>query len=365
MARSPLPLGVALLLLGGCHGDPGPEVTAAKEIGVLAQGAEITGRDGGQSGLAFGKSVWTFGDTVLAMPDAAGSSWHHNSYAVTDDVRAADGITGLSSPTDSAGAPVYLIAPSPTEQAFNDAHAGDACAEKPCGARWAVWPGPPAFDAARGRAIIPYGLIYAEPGDFNFHGVGQSFATWDSLDDAPVRPLVDATAEHPDLVFAESERGYGIAPIIDGDDLFVFACDGDGLSKPCRLAKVPLDHLHDHASFRYFDGSAWSAQPGDAKALFDGSSIMSVSRSDHLGGWMVVCAPPLDHRVVARTAPDLTGPWSEESTLYTAPEDHAPYDAVHHVELQGDGGRVQYLTYSRPTTGWFGSEFALVEVTLK
>jgi hypothetical protein len=68
---------------------------------------------------------------------------------------------------------------------------------------------------------------------------------------------------------------------------------------------------------------------------------------------------------VARTAPDLTGPWSDEATLYTAPEEHAPYDAVHHAEYEEDGGRVQYVTYSRPTSGWFGSEFALVRVVLQ
>ncbi len=168
---------------------------------MLEQGTDITGRDGGVSGLAWGKSIWTFGDTVLTFPDAAGSNWHHNSFAVTDDLHASDGIAGLSSPSDSTGAPVYLVAPSPAEQAFNDAHAGDPCAEEPCGARWAVWPGPPVFDAARGRAIIPYGLLRAEPGDFNFRGVGQSFATWDSLDSMPTRPVVNASAEHPDLIF--------------------------------------------------------------------------------------------------------------------------------------------------------------------
>jgi hypothetical protein len=334
------------------------------EIGVVDKSTWIEGRDGGQSGLVGGKSVWTYGDTVLTAPDASGSNWHHNSFGVTDDLEASDGITALSSPADSIGAPRYLIAPTAEEQAFNDAHAGDDCAEKPCGARWAVWPGPPVFDAARNRALIPYGLVYAEPGDFNFHGVGQSFAMWDNLDDAPVRPIVDASHEHPDLVFHEGEPGWGIAPVIQGDDLFVFACDG-GLSKPCQLARVPLDKVLDRRSFRYFDGSGWRDRSEAAAALFDGAPILSISHCDHLGAWLAVYAPPFDHRIVARTAPELTGPWSDEATLYVAPEEHAPYDAVHHAEYEEERGRVQYITYSRPTSGWFGSEFAIVRVALE
>jgi hypothetical protein len=354
---------LALLALAGCGGPEGPFVASAKEIGVVEKSTWIEGRDGGESGLAWGKSVWAYGDTVLTGPDAAGTNWHHNSFAVTDDRDASDGITGFVSPVDSAGAPRYLIAPTADEQAFNDAHAGDDCAEKPCGARWAVWPGRPMFDAARDRALIPYGLIYAEPGDFNFRGVGQSFATWKSLDEVPERPIVDASAEHPDLLFHEGEPGWSTL-VVEGDDLFIFACNGD-LSKPCRLARVPLDKALDRSAFRYFDGSRWSARLEDAATLFDGAPILSISHCDHLGAWLVVYAPPFDHRIVARTAPELTGPWSDEATLYVTPEEHSAYDAVHHAEDEEDGGRVQYITYSRPTGGWFGSEFALVRVELK
>ncbi|WP_437898499.1 DUF4185 domain-containing protein [Sorangium sp. So ce124] len=361
-ARS-VPIALAHLVLAACGGEPGPGVESAEEIGVVEKGAWIEGRDGGDSAVVWGKSVWVYGDTVLTQADEAGTNWHHNSFDISDDLDASDGIGGFSSPADSVGAPGYFIAPTADEQAFNDAHAGDDCAEAPCGARWAVWPGAPVFDAARDRALIPYGLIYAEPGDFNFRGVGQSFAIWEGLDEAPERPIVDASAEHPDLLFGEGEPGWGAALVAHGDDLYTFACDGS-LSKPCRLARVPLETPVDRGAFRYFDGDGWSDDAGDAAELFDGAPIMSVSYCEHLGAWLAVYAPPFDHRIVARTAPDLTGPWSDESTLYTAPEEHAPYDAVHHVEYEEDGGRVQYITYSRPTSGWFGSEFALVRVVL-
>ena len=79
---------------------------------------------------------------------------------------------------------------------------------------------------------------------------------------------------------------------------------------------------------------------------------------------MAVYSRPFSHRIVARTAPELTGPWSAQTVLYTVDGD-APYDAVNHPEYAEDDGRVQYVTYSRPTTGWFGSEFALIRVELR
>src|SRR5262249_2082881 len=47
------------LLVVGCRAPF--TVDSAEEIGVVRQGSEITGRDGGGSALAFGVSVWTFG----------------------------------------------------------------------------------------------------------------------------------------------------------------------------------------------------------------------------------------------------------------------------------------------------------------
>ncbi len=41
------------------------------------------------------------------------------------------------------------------------------------------------------------------------------------------------------------------------------------------------------------------------------------------------------------------------------------YDALPHPELAEQGGRVQYVTYSRGNGTLFGSEFALVRVTFE
>src|SRR5690242_20450847 len=125
---------LVLASLAGCVGcSPGDDsrILEAREVGVLAQSPLIVGRDGGGSALMWGRSVWTFGDTVTSKADADGATWHHNSYSFTTDLVARDGIDGLVEPTDAAGAPRYLIAPTEDEAAFNAGHRGDDCRVKP------------------------------------------------------------------------------------------------------------------------------------------------------------------------------------------------------------------------------------------
>jgi hypothetical protein len=344
---------------------PGPRVASAEEAGVVGQNDVINGRDGGGSALAFGRSIWTYGDTTLTTEDEWGRTWHENSVSMTDDLDASDGIGGFTEPLDSAGVPRHLVPPTDAEYEFNEAHWDDGDCVAPCGARWAAWPGTPVWDAARERALVFYGLIYAEPGDFNFEGVGTSIATWDDVDAPATRPILDPDAEHPDLVWAADEPALGVASAIEDDDLYSFACDQSGLARPCKLARAPLDDVTNARTWTWWNGHDWTADAAGAAALFDGAPIMSLSFDTWLDAWLVVYSPPLEGRVHARTAPALTGPWSAATLLYDPPGDDAPYDANHHPEYEEDGGRVLYVTYSRGTGGWFDTEFPLVRVELE
>lgn len=341
----------------GCGGPPpAVRVEGVEVLGVLAQ-PNIVGRDGGPSASLWGRSVWTFGDTIAATADAEQQTWHHNSYAAFDPTTRT-----LTSPSDAVGAPRYLVPPTDEEAAFNRAHRGDPCAVAPCGARWAVWPGQPAWDAARARAIVPYGLIAAAPGDFNFRGAGQSFGIWRSFDEPVERS--------PALLFPDGEPAFGVGPVIDGDDYFVFGCEENGgFDKPCRLARVALDSIWDRAAWRFWDGAGWSDDVRRVATLFNGWSILTVVRLGFAGVYAAIYSSRLSNDVVLRTAPTLTGPWSEETLLFVADHgatDGTVYDAVAHEELSEEDGRVLYLSHSRPNgNGWFGAEFAWVKVHLR
>jgi hypothetical protein len=355
------------LALAGCGGTPSYGA-AVEPLGIVPQSATIQGRDGGQSGLVFGRSVWTFGDTVLNQPDAEGVNWHHNSWSFTDDLVARDGVHGLGERVDAAGAPTYLVAPTDDEAAYNAAHYGDACAEDPCGARWAAWPGAPLWDAGSGRALVFYGLIHAAPGDFNFQGAGTGIAVWSDFASAPERPVVSPGTAHPTLLFGEGEPGWGTAALVEDGTLYAFACDTDngGFSPPCSLARVPAAQALDRRAWRFYDGSGWSSSMADRAAVFSGASTVTVERNAYLGAYTAVYAETLSNRVVIRTAPALTGPWSDPALLFEADKpDGSAYDAASHAELEEQGGKVLYFTFSRSNgQGWFGSELALVRVTL-
>ncbi len=369
MVRRLAVAGLAVAAASGCGTPAELQVAAAREIGLVPQSALIQGHDGGASFVAWGHAVWIYGDTPLNENDAQGFTWHSNSFATTDDFDPSDGLGGFGERLDGAGAPLPLVANTDEEAAFNAAHQGDPCATQPCGARWAIWPGAAAFDESAGRAYVFYGLIYAEPGDFNFHGVGQSIAVWSDFSSLPERPVVAPSSPHPTALFGEGEPGYGAAALLDGGFLYSFACEKATLTFPCTMARVPPAQALDRAAWRYWDGGAWSADLAAARALFDGAPSMRVFFDQHLARWIAVYSAPLSDDVVARTAPALTGPWSDDARLFTADRKGMggwTYDAEAHPELSPDGGRTLYVSHTRPNgQGWFGSETALWRVDLQ
>ncbi len=102
--------------------------------------------------------------------------------------------------------------------------------------------------------------------------------------------------------------------------------------------------------------------------LFDGAPIMTVGWNAALGAWLAVYSDLLVNEVVACSAPELTGPWSEAVRLFESvrPDDGSwTYDAVRHPELDADGGRTIFVSHSRPKgTGWFDAELPLWRVEL-
>lgn len=365
-ARLALALAPLALFALGCDA-PAVQPESSASLGVVTQSSAIVGRDGGASALLWGKSVWSFGDTVIAAPDADGQTWHHNSFAVTDDLTGADGIAGLDDPRDAAGAPRYLTPPTEDERAFNLRHAGDPCEEAPCGARFATWPGAPVWDADADRGLIPYEIIYAEPGDFNFEGRGCSWAIWESLDADAERPVIDEGAEQPTALFPVGGPCPTLAPRIEGPHLFAFSCGSDGFERPCVLARVETAHLLERDAWRFWDGADWAADARDAIPVFDGGPIMSLVFAEAFGVYVLVYSASFSNDVLFRTAESLEGPWSAPDTLFVAERDEGTtYDAYVHPELSEDGGRALYVSYTRSNhVGWFGSELVLERVALE
>lgn len=347
------------------HSPPDAHLVTATEIGVLQTSDVIQGRDGGYSLSAWGRSVWLYGDTVLASADENGENWHHNSFSTTEDDDASDGLDGFVEPRDGAGAPVHFLSPTADERAYNLAHLGEECAETPCGARWATWPSGGAYDQERDRVLIFYSKLHAAPGELNFYSVGQSLAVWHSPESAPERPVLDPDGEHPTLLFPGERAAMGLGVNIEGEHLYTFMCWRDYVTHHCGLARVPLSDALTRAAWEYYTGSSWSPRRSDLEALFAGAPIMDVFFNTFLERYTAIYSRPLSRDVALRTARALTGPWSDELVLFRADSERDVYDALPHREFAEAGGQVQYITFSRPTgTGWFDAELPIVRVEL-
>src|SRR5262245_26363339 len=101
---------------------PGFKVLSFQELGVLPQPTVLQGRDTARSEMLWGKSVWTFGTTVLNKAATDGKNWHTNSFATTTDLVGNDGLMGLSEKLDTAGTPARLLNPTPDEASYNTNH---------------------------------------------------------------------------------------------------------------------------------------------------------------------------------------------------------------------------------------------------
>jgi hypothetical protein len=370
-------IGVALLAVLGTLscGSSGPPanlaVVQAADLGAIGNNPKILGRDGGYSGMFAGNSVWVYGDTFLANPNAEGDTLISDSWASTSNLNASAGITGFQEREDAAGAPAMLLSYTAAEQAFNAAHQGNPCQQQPCGARWALWPGPVVADTARNRALVFYQLVMAQPGNFNFVAVGYSVAIWQNFADPPQRPTINPTADHPDLLFGQNEPNFGVAAFADGDTdtLYAYACNGSNLDVPCVLGRVALESVLDRSAWNFYAGGGnWSSNVKDAVTVMNAAPIMNVSWNDYLQSYVAVYNAPFSPHVMMRTAPKPEGPWSREVTAFDALAalngGSSVHDAQAHPEFNGNGGQVMYVTYSH-STGAFTSELRLVSVELK
>lgn len=373
--RSSLWLTWSLVLgMSGCSGSsaPPPNLTVANvtDLGTIETTSKILGRDEGYSGVFQGKSIWLYGDTFLASPDAEGRTLISDSWSWTTNLNAQDGITAFQERDDAVGAPTMILQETPQELAFDQAHSGNPCQEQPCGARWALWPSAIVADTAGNRALIFYMLVSAAPGNFNFQAVGNSVATWQNFQDQPQRPTINppVVPGHSDLMFNQNEPNFGSTAFVNGGTLDVYGCGTPtNTDKQCVLGQVTPANVLNRSAWTFYAGNGnWSSQLSDAVSVLTANNILSISWNAHLQQYVAVYSAPLSLNVMMRTSPNPEGPWSGEAQIFTAMQPAQGgnvYDAQAHPEYDVDGGRVIYVSYSR-STGAFSSERRLVSVEL-
>lgn len=109
----------------------------------------------------------------------------------------------------------------------------------------------------------------------------------------------------------------------------------------------------------------WSKTYSPSASLFDSvPNEMSAAFNQHLGSYIAIHSHLRENKIVMRTAPSITGPWSDAEIIYRPErikEDDLIYAAKKHPELARDGGRVLYITFVNSST----YVPQLVELTLR
>ncbi len=347
---------LAVALLPACR--PGL-VESVERIGEVPDPPPSTGRDVGFSALLDDRSVWAFGDTLFMEETDDGLHWRSSTWSWTDDLDSGDGVGPFEHGMGADDLPAQLLPHTPEELAWNQDHEGEDCAAGDlCGSRLTPWP-QAVVSAPDGQSALVFTIdmetgMGTGPGEggFDFLSVSGSIATWSAFDGPAERVL-------PPL-FGDEEPDWGAAAARDGDDLYAWACDPD-----CLLARVPFASATDRQAWTFWDGAGWSDDWRRAVPVFSGAPLFSVHWSAFLEAWVAFYMPPVREEIVLRTADAPEGPWSPPVHVgegEPAADDAWDYSLIAHPELAREGGRVEILSYTRPT-GFLASETPLLEVT--
>jgi hypothetical protein len=154
---------------------------------------------------------------------------------------------------------------------------------------------------------------------------------------------------------------YGSGAVVDGKYLYVYGCDDAtrllSQNRYLTVARVPLDQIEDMSKWRFQRDGRWTRDFMRADRISDYmSSDLSVAYMPGLKRYLMVYTDcDISNRIVARTSPSPTGPWSNYQTLHTCREGYGDaklycYAGKAHPTLSSDGKLViSYLTTSIDT----------------
>lgn len=306
-----------------------PELETPFQIGITKNLGPITGpessndtaRRWGIHGTDLGHMFWhrgklhmVFGDT-FGYPGLGGRNWRSNALARIADPDPAQGLPIESMVVGAAGFARELL--------YSRKVDGD---EKTVIPTHGV--------SIDGRMFLHY-MSVRSWGEHGRWTVGHSGIAY-SDDDGE-------TWEQPKRAVWPRGSGFEqVAFVVEGRLLYTFGIS-EGRWSGVRLRRVEAERILDPVAYRFWDGTGWSADPGVAATLVPAPvGELSVAWSESHRRWLMMYLHPARKAVVLRTAPRLTGPWSEERVVITArdyPGLYAPYivpgsdidDAVHYT----------------------------------
>jgi hypothetical protein len=365
-------VGYVVLVLPACVSSiaqtgppPIPPIQSVTPMGTVVQNPLIQGRDGTFSALLNGKSIWLFDDTAMTKANATGNNFIDNTMSWTTNLDASQGITLSGNYLDSTGVPTEFMPYLPWEALYNAEHSSKNCMATPCGAEFAMWPGPLVPDPARNRALIFYNEIWRVTGQSSWTEIGVGIAI---LQNGKVtRPVVNPGSQFSTLMWPGSQTGYAGGWVTAGDTLYVYGCAAGFLVQNCSVGQVALENATVPADWTYYTASGtWSSNPADAVTIFQGGAAgNSVFYDTYLGVYVAIYSGVFSDDVYYRVSYTPWGPWSDQTLIFTGLagyQGNADYAALAHPEFAQGNGQTQYITYVQDT-GFLQQVLQLVQIT--
>ncbi len=344
---------------------PLPPIESVTSLGIVQQNPVINMRDGTQSALFGGKSIWTFGDTSMSVPGVHGTHWDDNSLSWTTNLDASNGITLDHDLVDATGAPREYLPYTPQEAIYNYTHDPAHCTAQPCGSEYALWSAQNVADPAHGRLLLFYVEITRVSGQPAWQEIGSGIAVW-KPGSKIVRPIENPGSSTPTLMWSGSDVGYIGGSVVEDGLMYSYGCTPNWVVMECRVARVPLADALDKSQWSYYAGSGnWSTNANDAIPVFEGGAAgNSIIYLPYLNEYMAIYSQPFSNDIMYRVAYRPWGPWSDAGLLFTgAPGTAGSFDyaAFAHPEFAAQSGRIQYVTYVQ-TTGPLNQVIPLTQV---
>jgi hypothetical protein len=155
-----------------------------------------------------------------------------------------------------------------------------------------------------------------------FETCGTDLAKISGLDNDPQKWSVKYFPLVPDGIHAYPSA----TAVVNGKYVYIFALLETDL-RPMLLTRVPLDGLNSPAEHLQYLSKSGDWKPGFTTAdamhvMKHGNTEMTVRYHPVLKKWVAILNYPklFSDEIVARTAPQLTGPWSEDREIYRIPE---------------------------------------------
>jgi hypothetical protein len=303
----------------------------------------VTGADGATSLiLPNGEALWVFGDTVEGPFESIRgldlAPLRSNTGAVVPRQDVSEGVKAFRFlATPDGKRPRQLV---PFAEGENSAKTRlwaihGACVDK--------------------RVYLFYHRIALKDGvdvfvDFKLEGMGLARA------DVATLEFTRLTAADGTREFWKGEQPtFGVWVERDGDTLYLWG----NLMTGMFLARTPAERVEELAAYEYLVEAPtlkrpdvkprWAKEFSPGAVLFDSvPNEMSAAYNAHLGKHAAFHALAGEGKIVMRTAPVRTGPWSAPVVVYEpkrAAETDLIYAAKEHPELARDGGRRVYLTF--------------------